>query len=112
MQARCYDGSDLAARHVPASRELARAYAVLGRLHNEVEKRPEATAWAARAIELGQQLGAHDVVIRAATDIGTAELFEGTPGGRARLEDLLESAGEAGLVDQVGRIYVHLSGPQ
>ena len=96
---------------VPASRELAHAYAVLGFLSNEVEKRREAKAWAARAIELGQQLGAHDVVIRATTDIGTAELLEGAPGGLARLEDLLESAGEAGLVDQVGRSYVHLLWP-
>jgi DNA-binding CsgD family transcriptional regulator len=96
---------------VPASRELARAYALLGHLHNEIEKRGEAKAWAARAIELGQQLGAHDVVIRATTDIGTAELFDGAPGGLARMEDLLASAGEAGLVDQVGRIYVHLLWP-
>ena len=66
---------------VPASRELARAYALLGHLHNEVEKRREAKAWAARAIELGQQLGAHDVVIRATTDFGTAELFDGAPRG-------------------------------
>jgi len=96
---------------VPASRELARAYAHLGALHNEVEKRREAKAWAARATELGQQLGAHDVVIRATTDIGTAELFDGAPGGLARMEDLLADAGEAGLVDQVGRIYVHLLWP-
>jgi DNA-binding CsgD family transcriptional regulator len=96
---------------VPASRELARAYADMGRLHNEVEKREQAKAWAARAIELGQQLGAHDVVIRATTDIGTAELFDGAPGGLARMEDLLASAGEAGSVDQVGRIYVHLLWP-
>jgi DNA-binding CsgD family transcriptional regulator len=96
---------------VPASRELAHAYAGLARLHNEVEKRREAKAWAARAIELGQQLGAHDVVIRATTDIATAELFDGAPGGLACLEDLLESAGEAGLIDQVGRIYVHLLWP-
>jgi DNA-binding CsgD family transcriptional regulator len=96
---------------VPASRELARAYAHLGALHNEVEKRREAKAWAARATELGQQLGAHDVVIRATTDIGTAELFDGAPGGLARMEGLLAAAGEAGLVDQVGRIYVHLLWP-
>jgi len=96
---------------VPASRELARAYAHLGALHNEVEKRREAKAWAARATELGQRLGAHDVVIRATTDIGTAELFDGAPGGLARMEDLLADAGEAGLVDQVGRIYVHLLWP-
>ena len=96
---------------VPASRELARAYAVLAVLYNEVEKRREVKAWAARATELGQQLGAHDVVIRATTDFGTAELFDGAPEGLARLEDLLASAGDAGLVDQVGRIYVHLVWP-
>ena len=96
---------------VPASRELAHAYASLCHLHLESEKRREAKAWAARAIELGQQLGAHDVVIEATTDIGTAELFDGAPGGLARLEDLLESAGAAGFVDQVGRIYVHLLWP-
>jgi DNA-binding CsgD family transcriptional regulator len=79
--------------------------------HLESEKRREAKAWAARAIELGQQLGAHDVVIVATTLIGTAELFDGAPGGLARLEDLLESAGAAGLVDQVGNIYVHLLWP-
>lgn len=96
---------------VPASRELAHAYANLSHLHLESEKRREAKAWAARAIELGQQLGAHDVVIRATTNIGTAELFDGAPGGLARLEDLLESAGAAGLVDQVGNIYVHILWP-
>jgi DNA-binding CsgD family transcriptional regulator/tetratricopeptide (TPR) repeat protein len=96
---------------VPASRELARAYALLGHLHNEVEKRREAKAWAGRAIALGQELGADDVVIRATTDIGTAELFDGAPGGLARMEDTLASAGEAGLVDQVGRIYVHMLWP-
>jgi DNA-binding CsgD family transcriptional regulator/tetratricopeptide (TPR) repeat protein len=96
---------------VPASRELAHAYAIMSHHHLESEKRREAKAWAARAIELGQQLGAHDVVIVATTLIGTAELFDGAPGGLARLEDLLESAGAAGLVDQVGNIYVHLLWP-
>jgi DNA-binding CsgD family transcriptional regulator/tetratricopeptide (TPR) repeat protein len=96
---------------VPASRELARAYARLGALQNEVEKRPEAKAWATRAIELGQQLGAHDLVIRATTHIGTAELFDGAPGGLARMEHLLASAGEAGLVDELGLVYLHTLWP-
>jgi tetratricopeptide (TPR) repeat protein len=96
---------------VPVSRELAHAYANLSSLHLETEQRREAKAWAARAIELGQKLGANDVVIRATTDIGTAEVFEGAPEGPARLEDLLASAGEAGMVDQVGRIYTYLLWP-
>ena len=96
---------------VPVSRELAHAYANLSSLHMETEKRREAKAWAARAIELGQKLGATDVVIRATTDIGCAEVFDGAPEGLARLEELLESAGEAGLVDQVGRIYAYLLWP-
>jgi len=96
---------------VPVSRELAHAYANLSSLLMETEKRREAKAWAARAIELGQKLGANDVVIRATTDIGCAEVFDGAPEGLARLEDLLESAGEAGLVDQVGRTYAYLLWP-
>jgi DNA-binding CsgD family transcriptional regulator len=93
---------------VPASRELGFAYANLGGLHKDAEERPEAKAWAARAIELGQRLGARDVVIRATTDIGAAEVLDGAPEGLVRLEDALASAAEAGFVDQVGRVYLNL----
>jgi DNA-binding CsgD family transcriptional regulator len=96
---------------VPVSRELGYAYANLGSLHKDAEERRETKVWAVRAIELGQKLGAHDVVIRATTDLGAAELLDGAPEGLARLEDALASAGEAGLVEQVGRIYVSLLGP-
>ena len=93
---------------VPASRELGLAYANLSSLHKEGEERQEAKAWAARAIELGQKLGAHEVVIRATTNIGAAEVLDGAPQGLTRLENALASAGEAGLVPQVGRIYNNL----
>jgi DNA-binding CsgD family transcriptional regulator len=96
---------------VPASRELGLAYANLGALHKHAEERRETRVWAVRAIELGQKLGAQDVVLRATTDIGAAEVLDGAPEGLARLEDALSSAGAAGLVDQVGLIYVHLLGP-
>ena len=95
---------------VPASRELGYAYANLGSLHRQAEEGREANEWAARAIELGRTLGAEDVVIRATTDIGAAEIVAGAPEGRGRMEDALAAAGEAGLVDQVGRIYVNLLG--
>jgi DNA-binding CsgD family transcriptional regulator len=96
---------------VPASRELGYAYANLGALHKHAEERRETRVWAVRAIELGQKLGAQDVVIRATTDMGAAEVLDGAPEGLARLEDALSSAGEAGLVGQVGLIYIHLIGP-
>jgi DNA-binding CsgD family transcriptional regulator len=95
---------------VPPSRELGHAYANLGAVHKEAEEKAEAKVWAARAIKLGRQLGASDVVIRATTDLGTVEVRDGAPEGLERLEDALTSAGEAGLVDQVGRIYVNLLG--
>src|SRR5262249_57113210 len=95
---------------VPPSRELGHAYANLGAVHKEAEEKAEAKVWAARAIELGRQLGASDVVIRATTDLGTVEVRDGAPEGLERLEDALTSAGEAGLGDQVGRVYVNLLG--
>jgi DNA-binding CsgD family transcriptional regulator/tetratricopeptide (TPR) repeat protein len=96
---------------VPASRELSHAYANLGGLHKDAEERPEAKAWAIRAIELGEKLGARDVVIRATTDLGAAEVLDGDPAGLARLEDALASAREAGFGYQVARVYLNLLGP-
>jgi DNA-binding CsgD family transcriptional regulator len=96
---------------VPASRELSHAYANLGSLYKDAEERSEATAWAVRAIELGEKLGARDVVIRATTDLGTVEVLDGVPAGLARLEGALASAREAGLGYQVARVYLNLLGP-
>jgi DNA-binding CsgD family transcriptional regulator/tetratricopeptide (TPR) repeat protein len=96
---------------VPASRELSHAYANLGSLHKDAEERQEAKAWAARAIELGQKVGAHDAVIRSTTDIGVGEVLDGVPAGLARLEDALASARKAGLGYQVARVYLNMLGP-
>lgn len=96
---------------VPASRELAHAYANLGSLHKDAEERSETAAWAHRAIELGEKLGARDVVIRATTDLGAVEVLDGVPTGLARLEDALASAREEGLKYHVARIYLNLLGP-
>jgi DNA-binding CsgD family transcriptional regulator/tetratricopeptide (TPR) repeat protein len=96
---------------IPPTRELGYAYANLGALHKDAEEREAAKLWAARAIQLGHELGVHDVVIRATTDIGSVEILEGAPEGLARLEGALASAWEAGFVEQVGRIYVSMHGP-
>jgi DNA-binding CsgD family transcriptional regulator len=94
---------------VPPSRELGLAYANLGGVHKDAEEN-EGKAWSARAIEIGQDVGAPDVVIRAQTDIGATEVRAGASEGLARLEDTLASAREKGLVEQVGRIYLNLLG--
>jgi class 3 adenylate cyclase/tetratricopeptide (TPR) repeat protein len=96
---------------LPPSPELGHAYANLAGLHKDAEEKEEAATWANRAIELGQSMGADDIVVRARTNIGATEVVAGAPEGLARLEDALDFASCAGLVDQVGRIYVNLLGP-
>lgn len=96
---------------VPPSSELAHAYANLGGLYKDAEDREEAEAWARRAIGLGQEVGADDVVIRAKTDLGAMELLAGSPNGVDMLESALAEAVEKGLVDQAGRIYINLIRP-
>jgi DNA-binding CsgD family transcriptional regulator len=68
-----------------------------------------ARAWAAKAIELGRRLGAADVVIRATTDLGGAEMLDRDPAGQPRLEHALSAAKAAGLVAPAGRIYDFLN---
>jgi DNA-binding CsgD family transcriptional regulator len=96
---------------LPPSPELGRAYANLSGLHKDGEEHEETAVWAARAIELGERFGADDIVVRAKTNIGFTEVLAGAPEGLATLEDALVRATEAGMVDQVGRIYVNLLGP-
>jgi class 3 adenylate cyclase/DNA-binding CsgD family transcriptional regulator/tetratricopeptide (TPR) repeat protein len=96
---------------LPPSPELGRAYANLASLHKDSEEAEETALWAVRAVEVGQSFGADDVVIKATTNIGFTEVMAGDPEGAARLEADLARAGESGMVDQVGRIYVNLLGP-
>jgi class 3 adenylate cyclase/tetratricopeptide (TPR) repeat protein len=96
---------------LPPSPELGHAYANLAGLHKDSEERVETEAWSARAIELGRRFDADDIVVKAETNIGAAEVYAGASEGLARLEDALAFAEKAGLVDQVGRTYVNLIGP-
>ena len=97
---------------IPPSRELGYAYARLSGLHKDTELTEEAKAWAARAIELGHELGAHGVVITATKNMCAAEILAGAREGPARVEGLLATAKEAaGLVQhQVGGIYYTILG--
>src|SRR5262249_37505124 len=96
---------------LPPGPELGDAYANLAGLHRDAEEREEAAILGARAIELGQRLGAADIVVRATTNIGGTEVPAGAPEGLPRLEHAFELAKRAGLFDHVGRIYINLCGP-
>jgi adenylate cyclase len=52
--------------------EAARLYQELGRIHFRLGAHDEATAWARRALALGQELGAPDVVAHAYNTLGVA----------------------------------------
>jgi len=63
--------------------EGARLYQELGRIHFRLGAHDEATAWARRALALGQELGAPDVVAHAYNTLGVA---------RARAGDIEQAA--------------------
>jgi class 3 adenylate cyclase/DNA-binding CsgD family transcriptional regulator len=96
---------------LPPGPELGHAYANLAGLHRDAEQTEQAATWGARAIELGERLGADDIVVRATTNIGGTEVLAGAPEGLPRLEQAFDLANRASLADQVGRIYINLCGP-
>ena len=95
---------------IAPGRELGHAYANLGGIHKDSEQADEARLWLKRAIEVGEAVGAEEVVIRAMTDIGAVDVLAGAPEGPRRLEDTLAAARAAGLDDQVGRVYLNIAG--
>jgi ATP/maltotriose-dependent transcriptional regulator MalT len=82
-------------------RELAIAYANLSHLHQHLEDRDEAIAWAKRAIELGDV----EAEVYALTNIANAETLAGQPDPE-KLERAFELALEAGLDEHAGRALV------
>ena len=93
---------------LPGGRELALAYANLGHLYTTAEDAPQATAWNAKALALGEQLDDAQVLAYALTNIGAVEVFTGAPQAPAQLERSLELALGAGLEEQAGRAYLNL----
>jgi DNA-binding CsgD family transcriptional regulator/tetratricopeptide (TPR) repeat protein len=94
---------------LPPGHQLAMAYsnqAQLDMLANRIES---AMGWATRAIELARRLDDQETLTHALTNIGSARLQNGDPGGRAELEEAFQVAVAAGLADHAARAVGNLA---
>jgi DNA-binding CsgD family transcriptional regulator/tetratricopeptide (TPR) repeat protein len=87
---------------LPPGRELALAYANLSHLHLHLEDVDETTAWATRALELGDP----EAQVYALTNIGHVEILAGRPAGKAKIERARELALAEGFDEHAGRTFV------
>src|SRR6266545_2414897 len=90
-------------------RQLAMAYSNQAQL-DMLAYRPEAAIrWASRALELARRLGDQETRSHALTNIGSARLLSGDPGGRVELEQAFKVAIAVGLEDHAARALVCLA---
>jgi DNA-binding CsgD family transcriptional regulator len=71
-------------------------------------RQPAAMHWAAQAIELARRLDDRETLSHALTNIGSARLVYGDPGGRADLEEGFAVAAATGLEDHAARALCNL----
>jgi DNA-binding CsgD family transcriptional regulator len=90
----------------PATRELARAYAVLSQLTMLADEIEPTRAAAERALELAEQTGDIEVQVAALNNLGTVDRVDTE--GRKRLERSLYLAEREGLTEEAGRAHVNL----
>ncbi len=89
---------------LPASRELARAYAGLATNIGETDGWAAATEWGGRALQLAEDLGDTETALDA-----RMILARGLPYGRLEaMDQVLQDAQRARLVEQVGGTYLWL----
>ncbi len=89
--------------------ELAMAYSNQAQLDMLARRLDVSMSWAARAIGLAERLDDRETLSHALTNIGSARLCGGDPGGRADLERAFEVAVAAGLEDHAARALGNLS---
>jgi len=89
--------------------QLAMAYSNQAQLEMLAHRTEAALAWGSRALELAQRLGDQETRSHALTNIGSARLESGDPGGRTELEQAFELAIVAGLEDHAARALVNLA---
>jgi DNA-binding CsgD family transcriptional regulator/tetratricopeptide (TPR) repeat protein len=90
-------------------RQLAMAYSNQAQLDMLANRTEPAMRWAARAIELARRLDDQETLTHALTNIGSARLTSGDPGGRVELEQAFEVAVAAGLDDHAARALGNLA---
>jgi DNA-binding CsgD family transcriptional regulator/tetratricopeptide (TPR) repeat protein len=88
---------------LPPSRELALAYDNLAWICQAAMDLEEAIAWGGRALELAQRLGDTEIALNALARISACQ------GDYEKLEQILERARRAGLVEHVGHMYLELA---
>jgi DNA-binding CsgD family transcriptional regulator len=93
----------------PPGRPLAAAYANLAAIAMNAEDAEETRAWAARALELGEQLGDVATVAHALNSLGTVEFLRSGPDARGPVERSLELALAEGLEVHVLRAYSNMA---
>jgi DNA-binding CsgD family transcriptional regulator/tetratricopeptide (TPR) repeat protein len=90
-------------------RQLAMAYSNQAQLDMLASRAEAAMGWAGRAIELARRLDDQETLSHALTNIGSARLAAGDPGGRAELEQAFQVAVAAGLEDHAARAVGNLA---
>jgi DNA-binding CsgD family transcriptional regulator len=89
--------------------ELARAYSNLSQLRMLAHDTELAIELGQRALELAERFDVTETAVHALTNIGSAEVLIGNVSdGRAKLDESLRRAVDAGLDDDVGRAYSNL----
>ena len=90
---------------LPPGRELAMAYANLAARCMDRSRPDEASSWAGRALELAERLGDTDIALDATVTSAVCDSNQ-----HAKLEEALELARKAGIVEHVGRAFMMLVG--
>lgn len=93
---------------LPPGHELAMAYANLAHIGSTAEDQSEVTLWGERAMKLARRLEDEESFLYTLTSIGTLEHAAGEPGGRAKLEQVIDRGDRAGLDEHAGRGYLNL----
>ncbi|HJW36026.1 MAG TPA: AAA family ATPase, partial [Actinomycetes bacterium] len=94
---------------LPPGHQLAMAYSNQAQLDMLANRSEAAMGWAARAIELARRLDDQETLTHALTNIGSARVNGGDPGGRAELEEAFQVAVAAGLEDHAARAVCNLA---
>ena len=94
---------------LPPGHQLAMAWSNQAQLDMLANRTAAAMDRATRAIELARRLGDQETLSHALTNIGSARLNAGDPGGRVELEQGFEVAVAAGLEDHAARALSNLA---
>lgn len=94
---------------LPAGRGLAMAYSNQAQLDMLGSRLDDAAGWAGRAIDLARRLDDRETLSHALTNIGSARILSGDPGGREDLDEAFAVAVDAGLEDDAARALCNLA---